>query len=224
MFVSEWPGTVCKFKNCTNGQVKRRHFNLHGLWPQYKNDSWPQNCTQTPLNYQNLSQSLKALVDEYWSGLWSSQEDFLAHEWGKHGTCWNPTYGVLNRVPTRLRNILKTARNSTTQNPADFPEVVVAIIEYVYDFHDVFALTGILPSNIQTYSLASMKQAISSKLGIPSSGFALEWKQDQGQEYLKFVWFYLDRNYQPIGRCDFLMGSCGAEIHYPLDHLCQKEE
>ena len=225
VFVSEWPGTVCKFKNCTHDQVKKRHFNLHGLWPNYLNGSWPQNCTQTPLNFQNLSHHLKRRLDEYWSGLWSSQEDFLAHEWGKHGTCWNPTYGQLGKIPTRLRHAIRAARNSAVQNPADYLELVVSIVEYVYDFTDVFRLEGILPSNTRAYKISDMEYAISSKLGIPSSGFALECLQDEkGEDYLNSVWLCLDRNYQPVGGCGFLKGNCGDLIHYPLDHLGQKEE
>ena len=224
VFVSEWAGTVCKFTNCSVNFVKKQHFNLHGLWPNYKNGSWPQNCTQTPLNYEALSQALKVRLDEYWSGLYNSQQKFLAHEWGRHGTCWNPTYGVLNRVPTALRDVLKTARASTVQSPPDYLKLVVSIIEYVYDFHDIFGLSGILPSNDKTYSLAEMKEAVSSKLGIPSSGFALKCKLDKkGENYLDSVWLCLDRNYQPVGGCGFLKGNCGDQIHYPLDQLGEKE-
>ena len=220
VFTSSWAGTTCKFKNCSVNFVKKRHFNLHGLWPNYQNGSWPEYCTQIPLNFQNLSQSLRVRLDEYWSGLFSSQERFVRHEWERHGTCWNPTYGVLNKVPSPIRDTLKAARLSTVQNPPDYLELVVSLIEYVYDFHDIFRLSGILPSNDKTYRLADMKQAISSKLGIPSSGFALKCQKNKnGENYLREVWLCLDKNYQPIGGCGFLKGKCAEQIHYPLDQL-----
>ena len=48
IYVSEWAGTVCRFSPCRHNQVKTKHFNLHGLWPEYFNGSWPQKCTTTP--------------------------------------------------------------------------------------------------------------------------------------------------------------------------------
>ena len=217
LYVSEWPGTVCKYNDCKYDNVKTRHFNLHGLWPQYLNGSWPQNCTNTPLNYDSFDQSLKTQLTEYWSGLYTKEEDFLGHEWGKHGTCWNPTFGVLNKMPTPLRPTVSAARARTTQSSSDFLKLVVSIIEDLYDFYAIFRNGGILPSDEQTYSLADMRKVISSKLGISTTGFALKC---QDRKYLDTILVCLDKNYQPRDGCEkFLEGDCDDQVSYPLDHL-----
>ena len=169
------------------------------------------------MNYQSLPQSLKTQLTEYWSGLYSVEEGFLTHEWGRHGTCWNPMYGVLGRVPTPIRSILSAARQRGYQSPADFLSLAVTLLEEVYDFYKIFRLGGIVPSNTQTYLLSDLKKVISSKLGIPSSGFALKCQRGR---YLNSVWLCLDKNYQPLGGCqNALRGDCDDQVYYPLDRL-----
>ena len=215
VFVTEWPGTVCKYKNCTDDFAKKSHFNLHGLWPNYWDGSWPQYCTKTPLNYQSLPQSLKDLLNEYWSGLFNSEEHFLSHEWDRHGTCWNPTYGNFLRVPTHLIPILTAARARTFQDPADFLQLVATLIKDSYEFSAIFKEGGVVPSSTKTYSLAAIRKLISDKLGVPETGFAVKCYQGK---FLDSVWLCLNRDYQPVGDCEnFLQGNCQEQVHYPLD-------
>jgi len=52
-------------------------FVLHGLWPQYENGGWPQNCSTEPAD-QSLVTSMLTIMPS---------PRLVAHEWKTHGTC-----------------------------------------------------------------------------------------------------------------------------------------
>ena len=106
----EWQGTVCKFKDCQQDYTAAGTWNLHGLWPDADNGKHPFFCTNVPLNWDGLSQDLKTLLSQYWSGLYSSQQQFLDHEWTKHGTCWRTDYGTISQMPAPLQQMLTSVR------------------------------------------------------------------------------------------------------------------
>jgi len=58
----------------------KKHMGLvvHGLWPQYKNGKWPQDCTGTPPVSSAIVNQMMPIMPA--SGL-------IQHEWAKHGTC-----------------------------------------------------------------------------------------------------------------------------------------
>ena len=51
---------------------------VHGLWPQYDNGKWPQNCASTPPVASATVNHMMPIMPG--SGL-------IQHEWAKHGTC-----------------------------------------------------------------------------------------------------------------------------------------
>ena len=51
---------------------------VHGLWPQYNNGKWPQDCASTP-------PVASATVDHMLPIM--PGKDLIQHEWAKHGTC-----------------------------------------------------------------------------------------------------------------------------------------
>ncbi|MFF7709797.1 ribonuclease [Pseudomonas sp. NPDC007930] len=53
-------------------------FVLHGLWPQFANNRWPQFCA--PLTPLSAAERAKGM------SLFPSPQ-LMAHEWAKHGTC-----------------------------------------------------------------------------------------------------------------------------------------
>ncbi|WP_224243210.1 ribonuclease T2 family protein [Hyalangium gracile] len=59
------------------GPDKHFGFVVHGLWPQYDNGKWPQNCSTEQVPQQ--------VVDSMLDIMPSSQ--LVQHEWKKHGTC-----------------------------------------------------------------------------------------------------------------------------------------
>jgi len=58
----------------------KKHMGLvvHGLWPQYNNGKWPQDCASTP-------PVAAATVDHMMPIMPGKQ--LIQHEWAKHGTC-----------------------------------------------------------------------------------------------------------------------------------------
>lgn len=62
-------------------------WHIHGLWPQYNDNTYPEFCNK---NKQFDYDSIKSLVnelDDIWYSDKETNEDFWKHEWLKHGTC-----------------------------------------------------------------------------------------------------------------------------------------
>ena len=213
IFAAEYAGSVCIHMNCSVNFVKKRHFNMHGLWPEFRNGSWPQFCSQTPLDFLTLAPDVRDLLNEYWSGLFNSQQKFLTHEWEKHGTCWKPDFGNINKMPTAIRPVVNLARDRAVQNPTDFLELVVTLLKDVYPFYRILTNGGIQPSNTKRYTLAEVRGVIAKKLGV--SGFAVQCYK---QMYIETIYLCLDRDFQPTDGCDKIFGkSCGDEVIFPVD-------
>ena len=102
VFATEWAGAVCDVQNCYLPSAAD-FFNLHGLWPsnQDKNSS-PMSCSTDDFSFNSLPTLEQQQADVYWSGLYNSQAKFLSHEWSKHGTCWNPFLGDLDRMDSHF--------------------------------------------------------------------------------------------------------------------------
>lgn len=67
------------------GDVMINRFNIHGIWMNYANSSYPTYCTNITFNESELKPILSYL-NEYWTNYQNTTE-FLEHEWDKHGTC-----------------------------------------------------------------------------------------------------------------------------------------
>ncbi len=51
---------------------------VHGLWPQFKNGSWPQDCSSTaPVAAETVDHMMPIMPGS----------SLIQHEWAKHGTC-----------------------------------------------------------------------------------------------------------------------------------------
>lgn len=72
----------CSFKANNKG------FLIHGLWPTFRNGSWPQFCPGPPLRLDNIK-DLETELQKYWpESLEGMNRDALwKHEWSRHGTC-----------------------------------------------------------------------------------------------------------------------------------------
>lgn len=58
----------------------KKHMGLvvHGLWPQYDNGKWPQDCASTPPVASSTINHMMPIMPG---------KDLIQHEWSKHGTC-----------------------------------------------------------------------------------------------------------------------------------------
>tara|TARA_R100001163_G_C5067780_1_gene207186 strand:- start:2753 stop:3280 length:528 start_codon:yes stop_codon:yes gene_type:complete len=92
-------------------------WSIHGLWPEYDSQHWPQFCKPTKLNHKEISK-IEDSLNKYWYSCdnnignnWS----FWNHEYSKHGTCtgfnqtqyfvvtiqlfkWVQRNGIINKV------------------------------------------------------------------------------------------------------------------------------
>jgi len=65
------------------------HFTLHGLWPQYSDKGYPQDCSNEAFDIDTVD--INDMI-KYWPNVQETQNssaysDFWQHEWSKHGTC-----------------------------------------------------------------------------------------------------------------------------------------
>ncbi|XP_058769210.1 ribonuclease 1-like [Vicia villosa] len=92
-FVQQWPGSYCDSqKSCcypTSGKPAA-DFSIHGLWPNYKDGTYPSNCDpNSPFDQSQIS-DLKTSLLKNWPTLACPSGNgiqFWTHEWEKHGTC-----------------------------------------------------------------------------------------------------------------------------------------
>ncbi|KAL0336371.1 UNVERIFIED_CONTAM: Extracellular ribonuclease LE [Sesamum radiatum] len=92
-FVQQWPGSYCDTNQCccypTTGKPPS-DFGIHGLWPNYKNGTYPSYCDpDNPFDESKISDLISSL-QENWASLSCPSNNgstFWAHEWEKHGTC-----------------------------------------------------------------------------------------------------------------------------------------
>ena len=64
---------------------KNKPPSIHGLWPQYTKDTWPEFSDPKRIFDIDKIKDLRTELDKYW---WSynKNEDFWKHEYLKHGT------------------------------------------------------------------------------------------------------------------------------------------
>lgn len=67
---------------------ENNQWSIHGLWPQYNENSYPSYCKDVTFNYEAL-QPILAELEQYWYSNRGTlgDEDFWKHEWQKHGSC-----------------------------------------------------------------------------------------------------------------------------------------
>ena len=87
---------------CTNKKDTRYYYlslkrvnkdtlwSIHGLWPQYSDNSYPQFCKNIQFDIEKLQPIILDLNRFWYSGI-EPNEAFWKHEWEKHGTCTGMT-------------------------------------------------------------------------------------------------------------------------------------
>jgi len=77
LFTLSWSPQFCATtrRETAECEVHGGNFIVHGLWPEFKNGSWPSNCSSEP-----GPTNLEAQAD-------IMPPSLVAHEWQKHGTC-----------------------------------------------------------------------------------------------------------------------------------------
>src|SRR5947209_7679406 len=86
LYVLRWPASYCRDRQCLDFKDK---WLIHGIWPQYTNGSWPQNCC---FEKEWKLRDVEPIVEELkakWTNLNPDAkfDSLWEHEWIKHGTC-----------------------------------------------------------------------------------------------------------------------------------------
>lgn len=69
-----------------NGRDEIFPYSIHGLWPQFDQNHWPQSCSQHEFDPNGL-QPLLPKLHKYWHSSRGTDIHFWKHEWERHGTC-----------------------------------------------------------------------------------------------------------------------------------------
>ncbi|WZZ73858.1 hypothetical protein YC2023_085228 [Brassica napus] len=167
-------------------------FGIHGLWPNYKDGTYPSNCDNTkPFDSSSISDLISSM-QKSWPTLAcpsGSGETFWEHEWEKHGTCSEAVIDQHEYFQTALNLKQKT------------------------DLLGALTKAGINPDG-KSYSLESIRDSIKE-----STGFT-PWIQcntdGSGNSQLYQVYLCVDRSGSGLIECPvFPHGKCGVEINFP---------
>ncbi|WCJ21286.1 ribonuclease 1 [Euphorbia peplus] len=194
-FVQQWPGSFCDSKkSCcypTTGKPEA-DFGIHGLWPNYKDGSYPSNCDSSNPFDPNQVKDLRSSMQTNWATLACPSGDgvtFWSHEWEKHGTC---SESVLNQ-----HGYFETALKLKSE---------AKVLQHLES-------AGIQP-NDGFYSLSSIKTAIQKGLGLNPW---IECNTDSsGNSQLYQVYLCVDTSGSNLIECPvFPNGKCASQIQFP---------
>ncbi|CAM9002058.1 unnamed protein product [Rhodiola kirilowii] len=195
-FVQQWPGAYCDSKqSCcfpTTGKPAS-DFSIHGLWPNFKDGSYPSNCDpDSPFDESKVTDLISSMRKN-WPTLACPSGDgikFWTHEWEKHGTCSESILDQHSYFQSTLA--LKTKSN-----------ILQSLIS-----------TGIKPDD-GFYSLADIKDAI--KQGTGFEPFIECNNDSSGNSQLYQVYLCVDTTGADLIECPtFPRGRCGSEIQFPI--------
>ncbi|KAE9417877.1 hypothetical protein Angca_002598 [Angiostrongylus cantonensis] len=116
-------------------------WSIHGLWPNYKNGSYPQFCDGIPKKFDGkLIEPIERRLSKVWPNLYptKSARSLWKHEWEKHGTCsqnlrnlssellyFNVTMGLDSRYA--VETALKRAHIVPRSEPYELQEIHKAL-------------------------------------------------------------------------------------------------
>ncbi|KAH6798072.1 ribonuclease 1 [Perilla frutescens var. hirtella] len=195
-FVQQWPGSYCDTKqSCcypTTGKPAAE-FGIHGLWPNYKDGTYPSNCDPNNSYDQSKISDLISQMQNDWPTLAcpsSSGSTFWSHEWDKHGTC---AESILDQ-----HSYFKSALNLKSQ----------------IDLLQILQSAGINPDG-GSYSLSSIKSTIQSATGYTPW---IECNSDgDGNKQLYQIYMCVDTSGSNLIECPVFPNGrqCGSSIEFP---------
>ncbi|XP_041010771.1 ribonuclease 1-like [Juglans microcarpa x Juglans regia] len=194
-FVQQWPASYCDTKqSCcypTSGKPAA-DFSIHGLWPNFKDGSYPSNCdADSPFNQAELS-DLSSNMQKNWPSLAcpsSNSVGFWTHEWVKHGTC---SESVLDQHGYFASALNLKQRSSLLQS---------------------LNRAGI-EADGKSYSLQNLKEAIKEAIGYtPWIGCNAD---ASGNSQLYQIYLCVDTSGSDFIECPvFPKGKCSSAIEFP---------
>ncbi|XP_057950078.1 extracellular ribonuclease LE-like [Malania oleifera] len=194
-FVQQWPGSYCDTNHgCCYPETGKpeANFSIHGLWPNFNNGSYPQNCNRnSPFTPSTLT-DLTTRMQKSWPTLAcprSNGTKFWTHEWTKHGTC---SESVLDQY-----SYFKAALD----------------LKHKIDLLRILLKAGIRP-NGRFYRLRRIIEAIKRATGYAS---AIECNVDRSRNNQLFqIYLCVDTSGSNIIECPVLpKRKCPSKIEFP---------
>lgn len=139
--VTEWKPTQCKLNSCVAG-YQSTDFNIHGMWPNNWDGTYPSFCSSVPYAISNATSQLLLTC---WVSYNGPPQTFWEHEWTKHGTCVSPTISPDTYFNTTANLYLNKA-----------------ILK-------ILGVYNVVPSNTQTYTVADVSKAFSRVINLTCS-------------------------------------------------------
>jgi len=122
------------------GYIDYTQFTMHGLWPNFYNGSYPEDCPGQAFNAGQI-ETLNASLNSFWIDNEGDNPWLWSHEWTKHGTCTGYSeYGY-------------------------FQNAINGFIPSVNSIWGVWLNAGITPSLSTTYSSTTLSSYVQSALG-----------------------------------------------------------
>ncbi|XP_047964233.1 extracellular ribonuclease LE-like [Salvia hispanica] len=194
-FVQQWPGSYCDTKkSCcypTTGKPAA-DFGIHGLWPNYKDGTYPSNCDPNNSYDESKISDLISRMQQDWATLAcpsNSGSTFWSHEWDKHGTC--------SESNLDQHGYFKAALNLKSK----------------FDLLQILQSAGINPDG-GSYSLSDIKSAINNGIGYDPW---IECNSDaDGNKQLYQIYLCVDTSGSDLIACPtFPHGKCAPTIQFP---------
>jgi ribonuclease T2 len=192
LFVQGWPGTICKDWGCQNLPSTTHPgagFLIHGLWAQYYDHGWPQNCDPSNVFSESEVSDLLPDMNVRWPSIMGEMDgdDFWTHEWSRHGTCATSVF------PTQH----------------DFFSATLSLRDK-YDVEGILSASGITPGG--TYNTRDVSDAV-----VATTGYApaITCKNSDLWE----IWICLDKSLSPVEcpQSTVIPTPCGSTVNYPAD-------
>lgn len=192
-FVLQWKPTECmKKKSQCESDFLTNDFNIRGLWPEYNNGDWPQNCHEVnnwPATDKRsefeLTDELSKKLKKNWDSSKPNLSDSWKHEWYKHGTCFEPNNGSIEY----FNLVLKQFDN--------------------YNVKKALEDSGISFGGERGFKKTEFQAAFTYKVG-------LKCRQIRGSVYLDSIIICLDKDLKVMDCLKEFDGPCDETIYYPF--------
>jgi len=195
-----WPGSTCQLNKCTNTDINKGSWNLHGLWPT-SGETSPEDCQDLRIQEKSLNQNLRKDLYNFWNGLYSPSWVFVRHEITKHGTCW------INKIPKgqtdiRVVDILNTINPRNIYSRYDAYVGLAVYLSKKMDLFNLLRKNGVSPDDSKPYDIQKILTVINEKWRRTSAVIPVCTRDTlSGRTYLQELRICLDLNYN-VMNCD----------------------
>lgn len=191
LFTRRWPPSNCESADkCVPAARNYTYWTIHGLWPEFSNNTWDQFCRKDHLDLKVLEPIKSRLLHE-WPNLLADKSDssLWQHEWLKHGTCTNMIeFDYFNRTLD-----LNTR----------------------YPLTDWLQSGEVVPSTSRAYNIDDVHQSIASHF--PLASVSVDCQHSKGHLYLSEIMlcfrFVADKNNFEPTECT-VKSTCHGPFKY----------